>query len=696
MDRICAGLLLLSLSTLTAPLRGAEPLDSLRLVTINVWSGLDYVGISTMGEYEPPTTRERRFQILLSQLRSLQPHLVMIQEANPVAHYAGRLADSLQFEEIHQVCHAGVKIAGLGVPSNFEEGIAILAAPALSLRFERAAKIGGKFGLHGSALSFHFNDAAVALEGSFIWGDKRIRAINVHLLAMPPSQTYALFEGDPDAAARLHERVELKNEQFESLADFVHQLSGGSPFVLGGDFNCQPGDSSFRECIHSLNLLTPFNFSDRAVTWDAHRNSNIAFTTAHVDARGTPRTGYDLYGAVSDSTPQRLDYIYLSPAVSLADRASERLVFSEPVDGVYASDHYGVAVTIPRDPGMPAGRADVTTPIAEPAIEAFPIVSYDTDVGFGYGAKGFLLNQLGLNESLDITAFNSTLGERWYRFVASFPDIETRQRTVYPVALDVIADYDKYIKNSFFGFGNDSQFGNREYYAREPFELSILLSRGFTESFVLQGGVRFQYVRNSDIQPAGLLAAAFPPLSQGIARSYALVVAGRYDTRNSVVQPSAGWLVETEVSRAPVSSAGSVLFTRFHALVQHYTTLFLPTTVLALRTKLSAIDGDLPVQMALPLGGNNTLRGFVQDRFLGKAVFVANAELRFPIFGRFGGVAALDAGNVWESLSLVGWPNWKWNPTAGIRFSMDTFVVRCDVGFGSETTGVYLNFGQIY
>jgi len=27
---------------------------------------------------------------------------------------------------------------------------------------------------------------------------------------------------------------------------------------------------------------------------------------------------------------------------------------------------------------------------------------------------------------------------------------------------------------------------------------------------------------------------------------------------------------------------------------------------------------------------------------------------------------------------------------------MDTFVVRLDVGFGKETTGVYFNFGQIF
>jgi hypothetical protein len=33
---------------------------------------------------------------------------------------------------------------------------------------------------------------------------------------------------------------------------------------------------------------------------------------------------------------------------------------------------------------------------------------------------------------------------------------------------------------------------------------------------------------------------------------------------------------------------------------------------------------------------------------------------------------------------------------AGLRFYMNTFVVRCDVGFGKETTGLYFNFGQVF
>ena len=46
-------------------------------------------------------------------------------------------------------------------------------------------------------------------------------------------------------------------------------------------------------------------------------------------------------------------------------------------------------------------------------IELFPILSYDTDAGFGYGAEAFFYDQLNTRESFDIILFNSTKGEQW-------------------------------------------------------------------------------------------------------------------------------------------------------------------------------------------------------------------------------------------------------------------------------------------
>ncbi|MDP3682437.1 MAG: hypothetical protein Q8S01_00760, partial [Ignavibacteria bacterium] len=70
------------------------------------------------------------------------------------------------------------------------------------------------------------------------------------------------------------------------------------------------------------------------------------------------------------------------------------------------------------------------------SIELLPILSYDTDAGFGFGGKAFFFNQILTNESFDAILFGSTKGERWLRFVFSYPDFEYRQGTIYPFALD--------------------------------------------------------------------------------------------------------------------------------------------------------------------------------------------------------------------------------------------------------------------
>jgi len=84
------------------------------------------------------------------------------------------------------------------------------------------------------------------------------------------------------------------------------------------------------------------------------------------------------------------------------------------------------------------------------------------------------------------------------------------------------------------------------------------------------------------------------------------------------------------------------------------------------------------------------------DRFLDKTAALFNAELRLPIYNRLGGLIGWDAGKVWQSLNKVDYTDWATNTTLGLRYYMDTFVVRLDIGFSKETMGFYLNFGHIF
>lgn len=328
-------------------------------------------------------------------------------------------------------------------------------------------------------------------------------------------------------------------------------------------------------------------------------------------------------------------------------------------------------------------------------IEAFPILSYDSDLGFGYGAKVVLRNQLGARESFDLTAFNSTKGERWYRLVVSLPDGELRHGTVYPWAVDLVVDYDKMISNSFYGVGNDSRVDDREYYTKEPLDASIAISRGFTRVLVGQIGARFRAVTNTGFDPAGRLLHV--PDADRRASYTSLFGMIRYDSRNSTVDPSTGAVLEGDYEVAPEGFPGNTAMTRYGLTAQGYVPVLWPDLVLAGRLAFSAIDGDhVPPHFLQTIGGNATLRGSTQDRYLDRAVAILNGEFRFRIYKRLAGIVGGDAGKVWPTLAKAGLSGWAMNPTAGLRFVMETFVVRLDIGFGKETTGVYFNFGQLF
>ncbi len=328
--------------------------------------------------------------------------------------------------------------------------------------------------------------------------------------------------------------------------------------------------------------------------------------------------------------------------------------------------------------------------------EALPILSYDTDAGFGFGVKSMTVNLFSQNESFDIILFNSSNGERWYRFVASYPDFELRQGTIYPMSIDLTIDYDKWISNSFFGIGNSSQFSDKEIYTREPFDCSVMFGKGITTTFVIQTGLRYRSIRNSRFVLDSKLKDILPAINRSTATMNSILFNARYDSRNSFITPSSGLVVSGEVEYAPIIFGSTSSFSKFNSSLQYYKTL-IGSSIIASRIILQSLSGsNLPVQSLISIGGTNTLRGIPQDRYLDKSAIISNVEYRIPIFWRFGIVAGVDAGRVWSSLSNISVTDWSVNYIGGIRFYMDTFVIRLDVGVSKETSGFYLNFGELF
>jgi outer membrane protein assembly factor BamA len=329
--------------------------------------------------------------------------------------------------------------------------------------------------------------------------------------------------------------------------------------------------------------------------------------------------------------------------------------------------------------------------------DVFPFVLYDTDIGFGAGVKGFYFNPLEQNESFDLLLFASTKGERRVAFGFSEPDNQYRQRKVYDFAFDFLIDYDLWISNNFFGIGNGAKFEDREYYSREPLDISITSSRAFSPYFIAAVGLRYKTIANYNFGENSKLKSTGSYLNTSRVHAASLFINARYDTKNSFINPSEGIFIKGEIEFVPDIGINNVNYLRISSDLQYYYFINFINSTLATRLKIESLFGtNLPVQVLLPIGGNRTVRGEPQDRFLDMTAAVLNAELRYPIFWRFGGIIGFDAGKVWHSINRMDFARWVFSPALGLRFYFDTFVVRFDAGFSREYTGFYFNVEHMF
>jgi outer membrane protein assembly factor BamA len=131
-----------------------------------------------------------------------------------------------------------------------------------------------------------------------------------------------------------------------------------------------------------------------------------------------------------------------------------------------------------------------------------------------------------------------------------------------------------------------------------------------------------------------------------------------------------------------------------------------PTDTLALGATVQASAGSMPFYLRPSLGGSNTLRGYIANRFTDNSSWHAVAEYRFWVIPRgfamtdtirierVGMALFYEAGTVAESLEKLRAARVHTSYGVGLRFSLErTAVFRADVGFSKEDVNVTVGFG---
>jgi outer membrane protein insertion porin family len=128
-------------------------------------------------------------------------------------------------------------------------------------------------------------------------------------------------------------------------------------------------------------------------------------------------------------------------------------------------------------------------------------------------------------------------------------------------------------------------------------------------------------------------------------------------------------------------------------------------TTLALRLAGGTMGGTAPFFEQYFVGGAETLRGYNEDRFWGKSMLLASAELRAPLAPSLTGVVFVDMADAWggpyAGVRFSGFvQHTSFSPSVGFGLGLRVVTpigpIRIDQGFGSEGARTHFSIGHVF
>jgi len=317
----------------------------LRLITQNLWHGLDHTRPKVMFPIETREQNAQRTQALIDGLAEKMADLkdpsklclVALQEVNPVGKLTRLLAKKLRCKKFRAEANVGLRIGNLSYPFYLQEGLTFLWSAQSLKKFESeritlSAPIPefklvlGKWKL---PISLQLAERRVALLVKGIFDGLKIGFVNVHL-----------HHGAPIPGGHPRRLKELET----LFSNIDTELQSCDYFFLMGDFN-------FESSHDEVSLIKSKGFTEISlrengealITWDSSVNP-ICRLTSSQDKHADAANKWDDY-------PRQLDHIFMfdkkNPGKISEDLSvSAYRLFDPDRNGVFISDHFGIGVDI--------------------------------------------------------------------------------------------------------------------------------------------------------------------------------------------------------------------------------------------------------------------------------------------------------------------------------------------------------------
>lgn len=250
--------------------------------------------------------------------------------------------------------------------------------------------------------------------------------------------------------------------------------------------------------------------------------------------------------------------------------------------------------------------------------------------------------------------------------------------------LSGMAEISRY-PGSFWGIGPGSRDDDEEGYTpREAFaDLNLLFM--LTEGVYAGPALHCRYAAMEETEDGGRLASGKVPGGDGTTET-GIGAAFFLDTRDSIFYPTGGWYGEVIGLFHRKELGSEYHFSRMEADFRFFLGLY-NKHVLAFQLKAELNAGTVPFQSMASLGGNAIMRGLMQNRYMDKTGAAFQAEYRFPLVWRLGGVLFAGAGEVQPSLDDYTAADLRFTGGTGLRVVLNRekhIAARLDLGFNGD------------
>lgn len=345
--------------------------QALNVATYNVWTGLTGEGKVKIKELESSEAILHRKQLQLQALPQWLSNadIVFLQEVNPVNTQAQDIAKQLNKDVAYARVNCGVKVGNIGIPTNLNSGLAILANKELNLKKLKAYKLSGG-GYSNNLSCAHLTETRKALFAEVeIPGENAFAlVVNLHLhhgIGYTQWLDIKLFEAlssDPDYMEEYHEIIaemrsstQRRKNELAKVRKHIEDYRAKKDYkfiIVGGDFNIDflegditPDGLVLQEFAESVGVSLPVPVN--TYSWNPANNSNYEKVQGFPIYKNSSPAVQKIMRA-HDNRGRLIDLVYISKDVFENNDAPGFSIFSDKLfEGIHLSDHFGVQVDYP-------------------------------------------------------------------------------------------------------------------------------------------------------------------------------------------------------------------------------------------------------------------------------------------------------------------------------------------------------------